>query len=1180
MDWRFLRPKGPLPRQLARTKSPVRFSPRMTNVRSFPVSAREMQEKRAHWLAIHGRSAEQYAQQELEELGAPEAAEDEKQQQQQQQRVEEAVVEESVPPVSASRPADTSDEDRFSAAAVRIQTHRRGLVERRRHSRRVRAVRRAEAAAATQIAAVARGRAARSSVALRRQALPASRAEDPSPSQPPELPADRGRGRGWVGAEEGEEEEARRHMAATRLQAVARGRAARRLGAQAIEDEIAALQALMVSQPDSTSHPEEGLALMDFAVTTPPTVMPTDAEALEEVDLVAASPRVRQLRSELDEEKRQQQQLQERLAAARDAVGREEAAELAEAEAEAMAATLQEELELLEEHKRLAQEERALAAAQAHWARTRTPPPLTLEAPPPRRPVVSAPARSQPRLGLQPLRGEERDDVVPPQRTKSWEDTWAEQGADIARQQVRRHDAATRLQAVQRGRTARRLRTPSRVKTAPGAAAANAAVPHVGTSRTDEAAAAARIQARYRGRAVRTALASSRRELAEAEAEAQAAEAQAEAARRRAAAVRKQRREQQAVPQPQAEPEPEPEERVSERPRDEQQELLQQLRRQQQELEQDEEQFLSREHHAGRRAATPIAHSAVRSSLQQHKERFPRRHRQGELMEAVQAEANAARQAREDAWAAAAAAEAAEAAPTPAPAPMDEGVAATKIAAAYRGHDARNAVAVQRRFRMLEAAREEEVSRPLTLEPASAPAHAPQVTPSRGGSSASPSASRIPRLSPDIQRRSPKGRRRPAAATPSKLPVRRGSELRGSPQEEEQTGQTALEARRQRRLEREANRDARRSAAITAAIEAEIERESSLAGVARHGRARQEPQQSRMPALPEAARQSRRRKEKPQPVPQPRPEPKPESGIDVQGEDDDGYSSDGGSSIGSPPPLLALPWAPGQTEPAPKAAPLRQRGLEAGLAGVAPARSNRIAVLQPHEEKFQAAVQDGLLELCSALPELPIWAETIGRSGAAVGATSGARRARWETQQQQFFADGMAQLNTQWLRRGGTLTLKKARLLVGDTVDWLEGVAAAQMRRAVNAPFEAFLAHAQRAIQDRTGAEEASVPIEDQDAVKHAHDALLSAASAALAELLAGVAKESGAVGSAVRAALAEPTRQSFSALLLESLLGACDFARVLEQTRAVLALPSWRSEASEQEPPPRRERPATSWRS
>ena len=39
---------------------------------------------------------------------------------------------------------------------------------------------------------------------------------------------------------------------------------------------------------------------------------------------------------------------------------------------------------------------------------------------------------------------------------------------------------------------------------------------------------------------------------------------------------------------------------------------------------------------------------------------------------------------------------------------------------------------------------------------------------------------------------------------------------------------------------------------------------------------------------------------------------------------------------------------------------------------------------------------------------------------------------------------------------------------------------------------------AQRAIQDRTGAEEASVPIEDQDAVKHAHDALLSAASAAL----------------------------------------------------------------------------------
>ena len=63
-------------------------------------------------------------------------------------------------------------------------------------------------------------------------------------------------------------------------------------------------------------------------------------------------------------------------------------------------------------------------------------------------------------MGEPPTEPEDEDEVAPPQRTKSWEDTWAEQGADVARQQVRRHDAATRLQAVQRREPAEHARPP------------------------------------------------------------------------------------------------------------------------------------------------------------------------------------------------------------------------------------------------------------------------------------------------------------------------------------------------------------------------------------------------------------------------------------------------------------------------------------------------------------------------------------------------------------------------------------------------------------------------------------------------------------------------------------------------------------------------------------------------
>jgi hypothetical protein len=52
-------------------------------------------------------------------------------------------------------------------------------------------------------------------------------------------------------------------------------------------------------------------------------------------------------------------------------------------------------------------------------------------------------------------------------------------------------------------------------------------------------------------------------------------------------------------------------------------------------------------------------------------------------------------------------------------------------------------------------------------------------------------------------------------------------------------------------------------------------------------------------------------------------------------------------------------------------------------------------------------------------------------------------------------------------------------LLVGDALGWLSVTLPAQLKRACGAPFESFLAHAERALQDRTGALEASVPLED-----------------------------------------------------------------------------------------------------
>ena len=259
-----------------------RFSP--ARVKTFPTSPREEEEKRKHWQEIHGNAGEQYAEQEREGQREQRAAA-------QQQQEQAAAASQTAAPVLAFRddspaplpvnaappplpppasvapapppspvvqrhaaqrqPTDTTVEEEMTAAAMKIQAHRRGLVERRkyaevhayrtqqitklqaarrgqvarrtlaetlreeaeeqelelqhaaaskiqavhrgrkdraRHQRRMRAKRRHEEAAATQIAAHYRGSVARREVAQMRLDRAAVETAAVGLAEPPELP--------------------------------------------------------------------------------------------------------------------------------------------------------------------------------------------------------------------------------------------------------------------------------------------------------------------------------------------------------------------------------------------------------------------------------------------------------------------------------------------------------------------------------------------------------------------------------------------------------------------------------------------------------------------------------------------------------------------------------------------------------------------------------------------------------------------------------------------------------------------------------------------------------------------------------------------------------------------------------------------------------------------------------
>jgi hypothetical protein len=157
---------------------------------------------------------------------------------------------------------------------------------------------------------------------------------------------------------------------------------------------------------------------------------------------------------------------------------------------------------------------------------------------------------------------------------------------------------------------------------------------------------------------------------------------------------------------------------------------------------------------------------------------------------------------------------------------------------------------------------------------------------------------------------------------------------------------------------------------------------------------------------------------------------------------------------------------------------------------------------------------------------------------------------------------GRSALATHWLRRGsekaGSLSAKKSRLLVLDAIEWLRGTATKYLKRGCGAPFESFLARAERVIQDRTGAEEAGVPLDDVMAVKQAHDLLQEAVSLAFDEAIDAI--DPDAVSASIRQALPEgqATRDRVVAILLQGLIAVCNPRRVLDRARAVLALPPW----------------------
>ena len=158
--------------------------------------------------------------------------------------------------------------------------------------------------------------------------------------------------------------------------------------------------------------------------------------------------------------------------------------------------------------------------------------------------------------------------------------------------------------------------------------------------------------------------------------------------------------------------------------------------------------------------------------------------------------------------------------------------------------------------------------------------------------------------------------------------------------------------------------------------------------------------------------------------------------------------------------------------PAPTHRALRYPGLSAGLRAYGHARPNPVSALQQSCDEFEVLVSDALETLCTSLPGMGVWAE-IDAGGATTLAPPGeaGKRVAWEALLLELHDDGSAELAAHWLRRGsekaGTLSAKKARLLVTDALDWLRATVMRYLKRAVSAPFESFLARAERMIQVR-----------------------------------------------------------------------------------------------------------------
>ena len=99
-------------------------------------------------------------------------------------------------------------------------------------------------------------------------------------------------------------------------------------------------------------------------------------------------------------------------------------------------------------------------------------------------------------------------------------------------------------------------------------------------------------------------------------------------------------------------------------------------------------------------------------------------------------------------------------------------------------------------------------------------------------------------------------------------------------------------------------------------------------------------------------------------------------------------------------------------------------------------------------------------------------------------------------------------------------------------------------------------------MQDRTGADEASVPLDDITAIKDAHDHLQEAAAFAFEEAINVI--DASVVSAAIRSQLpdGQATRERFVGILLPSIIAVSNPRRVLDRTRAVLALAPWHSSA------------------